>query len=270
MARRIALALVVALVLAISVVYITWRKMSTTSQQVVQPPIQYVTAAHPMDPGETLRAQDLTLVSWPRANPVNGAFVRIQDVVGRSLLYPVAPGQPILDQQLAAVGSGIGLTGEIPQGMRAIALRSDEVVGVAGFLMPGTHVDVLVTYHENNQPMPITSTVLQNVEVLAVGHQTQPDPSGKPANVDVVTLLLAPEDAEKVVLATAQGSIHFVLRNGQDTASAQAAPVDVSQLSGEPVAHRVAGPRRAAGPPPPKPWVVETWMGNKRTTESFH
>lgn len=271
MARRIALALVVALALAISVVYITWRKMSTTSQPVVQPPIQYVTAAHPMDPGETLRAQDLTLLNWPRANPLSGAFVRIQDVVGRSLLYPVVPGQPILDQQLAAVGSGIGLTGEIPQGMRAIALRSDEVVGVDGFLMPGTHVDVLVTYHENNQQMPITSTVLQNVEVLATGHQTQPDPSGKPANVDVVTLLLSPQDSEKAVLAAAQGSIHFVLRNGRDTANAAASPAEVSELSGSSGAKpAMAVRRRPALPPPPKPWVVETWMGNKRTTESFH
>lgn len=269
MARRIGIALAVALVLAISVVYITWRKISTTSQPVVQPPIQYVTAARPMEPGETLRAQDLTMLSWPRTNPLNGAFIHIQDVVGRSLLYPVVPGQPILDQQLAAVGSGIGLTGEIPQGMRAIALRSDEVVGVAGFLMPGTHVDVLVTYHEANQTMPITATVLQDVEVLAVGHQTQPDPSGKPANVDVVTLLLSPEDAEKAVLAAAQGNIHFVLRNGRDEAKAAATPVDVGELSGVPAAPRVVA-HRPAGPRPPKPWVVETWMGNKRTTDSFH
>lgn len=270
MARRIAIALVVALVLAISVVYVTWRKMASAPQPVVQPPIQYVTSAHPMEPGETLRAQDLTLVNWPRANPLNGAFVRIQDVVGRSLLYPVVPGQPILDQQLAAVGSGVGLTSEIPQGMRAIALRSDDVVGVDGFMMPGTHVDVLVTYHDNTSPNPITATVLQDVEVLATGHQTQPDPSGKPANVDVVTLLLSPADSEKAVLAAAQGNIHFVLRNGRDEAKAEATPVDVGALSGGPVAPKTNVVRRPALPPPPKPWVVETWMGNKRTTDSFH
>lgn len=270
MARRIALALVVALLLALSVVYVTWRKISTTSHPVVQPPIQYVTAAHAMNPGETLTAKDLTMVNWPRTNPLNGAFIRVQDVVGRSLLYPVVPGQPILDQQLAALGSGIGLTSEIPQGMRAIALRSDEVVGVAGFLMPGTHVDVLVTYRDNNQPTPITATVLQNVEVLAVGHQTQPDPSGKPANVDVVTLLLSPPDAEKAVLAAAQGSIHFVLRNGRDDKKASPEPVDVAGLSGMPAPARMLRRRRSETPPPPKAWVVETWMGSKRTTESFH
>ncbi|HTV81409.1 MAG TPA: Flp pilus assembly protein CpaB [Acidobacteriaceae bacterium] len=270
MARRIVIAFIVALALALSVVYVTWRKISTNNRPVVQPPIQYVTAAHLMDPGETLRAEDLTLVKWPRSNPLNGAFVRVQDVVGRSLLYPVVPGQPILDQQLAAVGSGIGLTGEIPQGMRAVALRSDEVVGVAGFLMPGTHVDVLVTYHQSNDSTPITATVLQDVEVLAVGHQTEPDPSGKPVNVDVVTLLLSPENAEKAVLAAAQGNIHFVLRNGRDDESAKAKPVDVDELAGPPARPRLARVRRPKLPPPPKPWVVETWMGNKLTTESFH
>lgn len=269
MARRIGVALVIALLLAVSVVYVTWRKISSSNKPAAPPPpIQYVTTAHPMNPGETLRAPDLTMVNWPRANPLNGAFVRPQDVVGRSLLYPVVPGQPILDQQLAAIGAGIGLTGEIPPGMRAIALRSDDVTGVDGFMMPGTHVDVLVTYHSNNEPEPITATVLQNVEVLAAGHQTQPDPTGKPASVDVVTLLLSPQDAEKAVLAAAQGNIHFVLRNGRDDATAKAAPLDVAELSGAPPAHRVRpAPMR---PPAPKPWVVETWLGDKRSTDSFH
>ncbi len=269
MARRFAVAAFVALFITSAVAYFFWRKISTSNKPpVVQPPIQYVTTAHPMNPGETLRAADLTLMNWPRTNPLNGAFVHVQDVVGRSLLYPVIPGQPILDQQLAAMGSPIGLTGEIPPGMRAIALHSDEVTGVDGFVMPGTHVDVLVTYHEGSAQVPITATVLQNVEVLAAGHQTQPDPTGKPADVDVVTLLLSPQDAEKAVLAAAQGNIHFVLRNGRDDQSAKAAPVDVSELSGGPPAHHAVV--RRPGPPPPKPWVVETWMGNQRTTESFH
>lgn len=268
MARRVALALLVALVLALSVVYVTWRKISSSNRPAPPPPpIEYVTAAHPMEPGETLRAKDLSLINWPRSNPLNGAFVHVQDVVGRSLLYPVVPGQPILDQQLAALGSGIGLTGEIPQGMRAVALHSDSVVGVDGFLMPGTHVDVLVTYHQGNEATPITATVLQNVEVLATGHQTQPDPSGKPSDVDVVTLLLSPQDAEKAVLAAAQGSIHFMLRNGRDDVNPKAAPVDVDELAGAPVRMKR---RRLAMPRPPKPWVVETYMGTKVTTESFH
>ncbi len=268
MARRIVIALVVALGITLSVLYVAWRKMSTNNKPLVVPPIEYVSTTHPMNPGETLQAQDLTLVNWPRSNPLNGAFVHVQDVVGRSLLYPVTQGQPILDQQLAALGSGIGLTGKIPQGMRAIALRSDQVVGVDGFMMPGTRVDVLVTYHQDGSSQPITATVLENVEVLAAGHQTQPDPTGKPADVDVVTLLLSPQDAEKAVLAAAQGNIHFVLRNGRDDLNAKTMPMDVGELSGGPPHHAMA--RRAAAPLKPKPWVVETWMGTQRTTDSFH
>jgi pilus assembly protein CpaB len=152
--------------------------------------------------------------------------------------------------------------------MRAIALSSNEVIGVAGFLMPGTHVDVLVTYHDESNPEPITATVLQDAEVLAAGHQVQPDPTGKPSTVDVVTLLLSPEDAEKAVLASAQGSIHFVLRNGGDHAEAKAAPVALPQLASFPGGvHEHHSVARATGP---APWVVETMLGAKRTTASFN
>jgi pilus assembly protein CpaB len=197
----------------------------------------------------------------------------VDDVVGRAVLYPLSPGQPILDRQLAAPGSGVGLTGKIPSGMRAIALRSDEVVGVAGFLMPGTHVDVLVTYKDDAHPEPLTATVLQDAMVLAAGHQVQPDPSGKPVSVDVVTLLLSPEEAEKAVLASEKGTIHFVLRNGGDHTASDAAPVALAQLSSLPSARPVPGspaPRPRPVPVAPKPWIVETMLGDKRSTVSFY
>lgn len=268
MARRIAVALVVALLIAVSAVFIAYRKMAANKPPVVQPPVQYVAAAHAVQPGQILAAQDLTLINWPRANPLNGSFTRIQDVVGRAALYPLAPGEPVLDQQLAAAGNGIGITARIPKGMRAVALHSDQIIGVAGFLMPGTHVDVLVTYRNNNSPNSITSTVLQDVEVLAVGHQLQPDAGGKAENVDVVTLLLSPADAEKAVLAASQGTIHFVLRNGRDNSSSPTPPMDVAQLSGMPAPKPSFAAFRKA-PPKPKPWVVETVMGNKLSTDTF-
>lgn len=270
MARRIAVALVVALFIALAAVYVAYKKIAHTSHPVVQPPLKYVAAAHPVEPGEVLRPQDLTMINWPSSNPLNGSFVHVQDVVGRATLYPLAAGEPVLDRQLIAPGSGVGLTARIPKGMRAIALRSDEIVGVAGFLMPGAHVDVLVTYRENNQPNPITATVLQNVEVLAVGHQIQPDPSGKPINVNVVTLLLSPRNAEKAVLAAAQGSIHFVLRNGRDEANSKAPPIDVQELAGAAIPAKGYPRREPLKPPPPKPWVVQTWLGNKVTSASFN
>lgn len=274
MARRLMLALVVALL--ISGLFTFWlsRRFVHASRTPVQPPNQYVAAARALDPGEVIRKEDLTMIDWPRSHPLTGSFGKVDDVVGRAVLYPLSSGQPILDRQLAAAGSGAGLTGRIPTGMRAMALKSDEVVGVAGFLLPGTHVDVLVTYIDQNHPdaQPETATVLQNVEVLAAGHQVQPDPTGKPETVDVVTLLLSPEDAEKAALASEKGTIRFVLRNGGDHTAGVATPVALDQLAALPSVHsrdHAFVPTHKA-PPQPQPWVVETMLGNKRTTVSFN
>ena len=273
MARRLTLALVVAL--AISGLFTFWlsQKMAR-SRTAAQAPNTYVAAVKAIDPGATLKREDVALVEWPKSMPLTGAFNKVEDVVGRAVLYPLGAGEPILDRHLAAQGSGIGLTGKIPSGMRAIALRSDEVVGVAGFLMPGTHVDVLVTYRDTTHPDPVTATVLQDAEILAAGHQVQPDPAGKPSSVDVVTLLLSPEDAEKAVLASAQGSIHFVLRNGGDHEQAGAKPVALAQLAELPAA-KPATAGLAPGTRKPKTaenkgWAVETMMGTKSSTETFN
>ena len=176
----------------------------------------YVAAGQPLEAGELLKPGSLQLIDWPVSSPIIGGFTKIEEVAGRIVLYPLPKGEPILERQLAAAGAGAGLTADIPSGMRAISVRSDEVVGVAGFLLPGAHVDVLMTFHSAIAPEPQTLTVLQDVVVLAVGQQTHPQPDGKPISVNVVTLLLKPEDAEKVVLATSLGVIYFVLRNGAD------------------------------------------------------
>ena len=107
---------------------------------------QYVAALHNLDQGETLQKTNLTMVDWPGTGKLDGAFAKADDLVGRTVLYPLAAGEPILERQLASAGAGVGLSTKIPDGMRAISLKSDQVVGVAGFLLPGTHVDVLVTY----------------------------------------------------------------------------------------------------------------------------
>lgn len=268
MARRFMIALIAALLISSTAVLIIYKKMAS-NKPVVQVPFQYVAVAHAVTPGDILKKEDLVLISWPRSNPLTGPFNSIDAVVGRVVLYPLAANQPVLDQELAS-GSGLGVTGRIPSGMRAIALRSDEVIGVAGFLMPATHVDVLVTYRPQQNQDPITATVLQDVEVLAVGHELQPDPSGKPQNVDVVTLLLTPQDAEKAVLAAAQGSIHFILRSGLDNAAAQTIPVTLPELASLPATKRGAAiPVHKTKPAVPKPWVVETQLGPKRSMDSF-
>ena len=240
---------------------------------------QYVAAALNLEAGEALKPGSVNMIDWPEGTPLTGAFAKPEEVIGRVVLYPLSAGQPILERQLSAPGSGLGLTVKIPDGMRAISLRSDDVVGVAGFLLPGTHVDVLVTYHTASTSDPITTTILQDVEILAAGQKFQPDPEGKANSVSVVTLLVKPTDAERVVLASSQGIVHFVLRNGLDRQQIQGSSMQLSQLDGSaaprPAAAPVsAAPRPVAAPRAPVPsgnsaYVVETVSGGKQSVESF-
>jgi len=266
--RRLIIALLLAL--SVSALFTWWLSRNMTKNRAAAPPQnRYVATARALQSGEALALGDLTFVQWPASTPLDGAFVKPEAVVGRTVLYPLAAGEPILEKHLAAAGAGPGLTGEIPSGMRAVALKTDEVAGVAGFLLPGTHVDVLVTYVLAGRPDPVTATVLQDVVVLAAGHQFQPDPSGKPASVGVVTLLLRPEDAEEAVLASAQGTIHFVLRNGADREHASRPPATLPQLADTPaVKHQTAASRPVAQAH--KPWIVETLSGRNSRSESFN
>jgi pilus assembly protein CpaB len=268
-ARRLLLALLVALI--VSGAFTFWLSTKFAHLHNAKPAsLQYVATATDLDAGQTLRPADLQRIDWPSTMALVGAFSKPEDVVGRTLLYPLAKGEPILPRQLSAPGAGVGLSTKIPDGMRAISLKSGEVVGVAGFLLPGTRIDVLVTYHSPGSTDPITSTVLQDAQILAAGQKMQPDPEGKPTTVDVVTLLVKPYDAERVVLASAQGTVHFVLRNGSDHAQLADQPAQMSGL-GE-VAKSASAPirtRKIATPAAPTTYSVETLRGDKHTVESF-
>jgi pilus assembly protein CpaB len=271
-ARRLLMALLVALM--ISGLFTFWLSRRMTRATHVPPPRkeQYVAAARALESGEQLKPGDLQLIAWPETAPLTGGFTKIADAAGRVVLYPLPKGEPIQERQLAAAGTGAGLTAKIPTGMRAISVRSDDVVGVAGFLLPGTHVDVLMTYHAATTPEPQTLTVLQDVVVLAAGQQIQPRPDGKPISVNVVTLLLKPEDTEKIVLATSLGSIYFVLRNGADQERAESQPVGLGKLTGA-LAAPAADLGAALGKPmrpKPKPYEVETILGDKQVFNGFH
>jgi pilus assembly protein CpaB len=215
-----------------------------------------------------LRQQDVVLVAWPAALPIAGAYTRAADILGREALFPLAQGQPIIERDLSAPGTGTGLASKVPDGMRAVSLRSNEVVGVAGFLIPGSHLDVLVTYRADNLPDPITATVLQNAVAIAVGHQVEPDPQGKPSDVTIVTLLLSPEDAERAVLASNQGAIHFVLRNGNDERHADAPPLMLSELSAVTLSMPHVAPKQIRPVAPiatrPHEAEIETVLGGTR------
>lgn len=251
--RRILAALALALCFSATATWLVSRRMAAQAQR--PPDLSYAAPARPIEAGEVLKQEDIVFVSWPAVAPIAGAYARAADIVGREVLFPLAKGQPIIERDLSAPGSGTGLASKVPDGMRAVALRSNEVVGVAGFLVPGSHLDVLVTYRANNVPEPRTATVLQNAVAIAVGHQVQPDPQGKPSDVAIVTLLLTPEDAERAVLASNQGDIHFVLRNGSDADHTTAPPLALSELTAGPaptLRPAAKAPRRSM-PVPAKP-----------------
>jgi pilus assembly protein CpaB len=269
MNRRLTSAFIIALVVSGVFTYWLSQRFIKTKVAPATPKSQYVAASVNLDAGQTVKAENLHMVDWPATVPLPGAFTAAQPVVGRVVLYPLAAGEPILERQLANPGSGVGLTVKIPDGMRAISLRTDEIVGVAGFLLPGTHVDVLVTLHPANTPDPITSMVLQNVEVLTAGQKTEPDPEGKPATATVVTLLVKPEDAEKVDLASTQGVVHFVLRNGVDQDDFKGPPALFSDLSGPKQPVPAERPHKSLQLIAAKPYVVETFMGPTVKTDNF-
>ncbi len=206
----------------------------------------YVAPVHLVAAGQPLQAADLHLIAWPAGTPVQDAFPSVEDAVGRTTLYPVAAGQPLLDHDLTPRGAGPGLAGRIPNGMRALAIKSDEVVGVGGFLSPGLHVDMLVTLHTEHGAE--TTTVLQDAEVAAVGQQIEPDPTGKAVTATVVTLLLTPDQVQRALLSGSQGSVNFVLRNSTDRVSAHSVPFTLADLGATSDRTRVSLPQPAPAP----------------------
>jgi pilus assembly protein CpaB len=238
---------------------------------------RFVAMSKPVEAGQVVKPEDVKMIAWPANVPLAGGFTKTDDVIGRTALESLAQDAPVLNQDLAAKGAGVGLSVKIPDGMRAISLKSDEVVGVSGFVFPGSRVDVLVTFRNPNTSDTVTATVLQNVQVLAAGNKVAPDPSGVAASVNEVTLLLSPNDAEKAVLASSQGTIHFVLRNGSDNGEDTSAPVEMSSLGGGAAKVAPVGVTKVTRSPIHKAASqlmvrsssIETVMGDKAATASF-
>jgi pilus assembly protein CpaB len=255
-----------------------YRLMSTRMTASAKTPgVQLIVAARQLDPGTLIRDGDVKQVDWPNAMP-KGAIVNKQDIVGRGIIATVFEGEPFVDTRLAAKGAGAGFAASIPTGMRAVAVHVNEVVGVAGFVVPGMRVDVLITGNPPGGSAEGTRvrTLLQNIEVLSAGQNFQHDAEGKPVSVPVVNLLVTPEQAEVLSLAGNETKIQLVLRNPLDTKVADTKGTAVSELFGpprrtEPKPRAYAAPTPAAPvvvvPPPPA--VVEIISGTKRVQASF-
>jgi pilus assembly protein CpaB len=177
------------------------------------PLAKIVIAARQIGVGTPLSSQNLTLAEWPRANVPKGSFQDIKAVEGRVAVSRISAGMPLLDSELAAPGSGAGLVAAIPQGTRAMSIRVDEVIGVSGFVLPHTYVDVIGVEGDNRQQT--VKTILHKIKVLAVAQETFNE-DGKAKVVRTVTLQVKPQESEKLALQTHRGSIHLVLRNPLD------------------------------------------------------
>ena len=236
-----------------------------------------VVAAKALPVGALVGPADVRL-AWPTKSPVAGAFATADEVVGRGLLAPVLENEPITSSKLAAREAGAGLAPTIPLGMRAISVKVNEVVGVAGFVVPGAHVDVLATVDINDSTT--TRTVVSNLTVLAAGtrYDQEKAKDGQAIPTTVVTLLATPEDAERVTLASLDGRLLLVLRNPLDIAPTSTPGVRLASLMAPPAqppvekAYKgrrmvVAAPVPPPPPPPPPPYMVETIRGAKRTIE---
>jgi pilus assembly protein CpaB len=249
--------------------------------------IDVVVAAKPLPVGVNIKPDDLKLVKMPRAAFPKGGFSKPEEVIDRPVVSNVLLEEPILEGRLAARGSGLGLAPIIPVGMRAVSVRVNEVVGVAGFVLPGMHVDVLVTGRPpgDNQSL-MTTTVLQDVTVLSAGQTVQPDPRGQAINAPVVTLLVTPEHAEVLTLAGNEAKIQLVLRNGSDTGKSNTPGRKIHELyrvkgarpaedEGEvrprprprPVVVAQAPPPVVVAPPPPVPDQIVVIRGNQKSVE---
>ncbi len=256
-----------AAILATAFTWIVFRRIRASQQR---PIIQIVAANSDLPAGVALAPNDLTMVDWPADVPMPGSYTKKDEVLGHPLIHSLGAKQPIVKRDLGLEGSGIGLSTKIPPGMRATAIRSNEIVGVAGFLYPGSHVDVLCTISMPNSGGVITQTVLQDVEVLTAGQTIEPDPQGKPQQVDVVTLLLTPEDSQKIQLATSQGAIQFVLRNGTDTKTAEMHPARLDQLVPMPKAPVIVAKNGKRIPVKAQPtYVLEVIQGTQKTVHKF-
>ena len=231
-----------------------------------------VVAAADLDVGATITRDDMKIVEWPtNAVPAN-AFGDPAELMGRGIVMPMIQNEPFLPMKLASKDVGAGLPPVITPGMRAVSVKVNEVIGVAGYVLPGTRVDVVATISPTQLPQDSTSKViLTNVQVLAAGTKIERDTEkNKPIAVTVVTLLVDPGDAERLTLAATEGKIQLALRNPLDKEAPKTVGVRPAVLVGTAAPPRVvtrvvAG--KPAPPPPPADPTVEIIRGDKRARE---
>jgi pilus assembly protein CpaB len=284
MSKRLISVLIFAFLVSAGASFLLYRLVSSRmSADAKQPTTQVMVAARSLPVGTLIGDMDIKLGAWSGPLPVNSVSKK-EDVIGRGVIANIYEGEPILHSRLATKGAGAGLAATIPQGMRAVAVRVNEVVGVAGFVVPGMRVDVLVM----GQPPggaggsgTIMKTLLQNIEVLSAGQNIQKDAEGKPVTVQVVNMLVTPEQAEILSLASNDMRIQLILRNPLDTKESKPSGTNAAEIlrgkappkpvETQPRARMVPRepPPPVVAPKKPVPITVEVITGATRQEKQF-
>jgi len=271
--KRLYLIAALALTLAAFTSLLVYKALNSNLANTKGPMITVVVAAVDLDPGARLEEKDLRLVKLPDADLPEGYFQNATQIVGRGVIVPIIKNDLVLDRKLASEKAGSGLPSMIPSGMRAVSVKVNDVVNVAGFAVPGTRVDVLVTGNpdKSNDPGNVTTTtVLENVQVLTAGTKLQQASDGSAQNFPVITLLVSPEDAQKLTLASMEGRIQLALRNPLDTDKPSPVVLRNAMLYGTPPAPVARKKQAKVVVPASTPvYTVELIRGDKRDVAKF-
>src|SRR5947209_5950134 len=238
----------VALALGAFVSFVVYKNVLQRSTANSEPGSDVIVAAGDLQVGAKVQDGDVRMVKVPVSVVPPNSFRSKSQIIGRGVILPIQRGEFILPSKLAAENAGSGLPSLIPPGMRAVSVRVNEVVAVAGFVVPGTRVDVLLTGNPSGGNEPQTTTVLENVAVIAAGQKLERNAAGEPQSTPVITLLVSPDDAQRLTLASSQGHIQLALRNPVDTKKEDLAAMKANGL------YRNLNPTAA----PPRPKSVRT------------
>lgn len=268
----------IALAMGAFVSFVVYRNLQGGQARVV-PGEDILVAADDLQVGTKIEDKDLKYVHFPSSELPQGVFHRKDKLIGRGVILPISRGEFILTNKLAGENAGYGLPALIPPGMRALSVRVNDTSSVSGFVLPGTRVDVLLTGEPQGSGQPQTTTVLENVAVLANGQKLERNAGGDPIVTSVITLLVSPDDAQKLTLASNQGRIQLALRNPLDTKQQELAAARADMLykiTAPPVqtavvpSHTHVKHTAAPAPVPTQtPFKVEIYKGNKEETVSF-
>jgi pilus assembly protein CpaB len=267
----------IALALGAFVSVIVYRNLQSRASSKALLGEDVFVAADDLQVGTKIEDKDIRLVRFPSGELPTGVFHMKTKVVGRGVVLPISRGDFILTNELAGENAGSGLPSLIPPGMRAVSVRVNDTTSVSGFVQPGTRVDVLLTGNPQGSNEPQTTTVLENVAVIATGTRLERNSAGESQSAPVVTLLVSPDDAERLTLASSQGHIQLALRNPLDTKQEDVAAVRSNSLyktGSEPApaaAPRSKSKHVAVQAPPaiPTAYTVEVYKGDKKEEDKF-